>query len=173
MNSLTYRMLAALILSFAEPGDTDAVRRLLYNYKGVLNETFALVEVPNVLLAGFYHTLGRLQDQYASSDEIAFSSIIASTSPNSDPTCPPPAYAQEDHFEYQLNIICKAENVNQGDPYTLRLSTLLSNGQKAGNVVDELCCRTTLDRGQATALCETLCRGLAFTQGPPGMYKRR
>ena len=30
---------------------------------------------------------------------------------------------------------------------------------------------TTLDEGQAQALCENLCRGLAFTQGPPGTGK--
>lgn len=37
--------------------------------------------------------------------------------------------------------------------------------------LQELREKTTLDEGQAIALCENLNRGLAFTQGPPGTGK--
>ena len=70
--------------------------------------------------------------------------------------------------------------------------TLLQNSEKKGRValplrlpafrpgeqnqvqkrwLQELRENTTLDEGQAVALCENLNRGLAFTQGPPGTGK--
>ncbi|KAG8525794.1 uncharacterized protein KY384_000554 [Bacidia gigantensis] len=168
---LTIEYLAALVLSFAEPSDIDAVRRLLYNYKNVMNEKFVLVEVSGLLYAGFRHTLKRLQDQSASRDQIAFLSSIAPLTIGMDHPSSPPAYATEDHFEFQLNSICTTSGLKDGIPYALRPFALLSGGQSFKNTIDELCNRTTLDRGQAEALCETLCRGLAFTQGPPGTGK--
>ena len=63
---------AAIVLSFAEPENIESVRRLLYNRSGIMNEHFALVEIPGLLYAGFRHTLRRMQEQFAGEDALAF-----------------------------------------------------------------------------------------------------
>ena len=76
-----------------------------------------------------------------------------------------------DDFAFQLNSLCKNGNAATKDSLTLRPKELISDHKAKIIAIDNLCRETTLDRGQATALCENLCRGFAFTQGPPGTGK--
>ncbi|KAL9127763.1 MAG: hypothetical protein Q9217_003421 [Psora testacea] len=162
---------AAVVLSFAERGDIDSVRRILYNRCGILKERFVLVELPNTLYAGFCHTLRRMQDQSTGADKIAFLSSIAPSYPGTKPSVIPPVYAMEGGVTFQLECLRTKGSNGANTPVTFRPQDVLSGNQNVEKAVNVLCDMSTLDRGQATALCENLCRGLAFTQGPPGTGK--
>ena len=171
MRKLKLTASASAILSFADPTDTNAVRRLLYNAQGLLQESFVLVEIPNVLYAGFYWTLKQLQNQSKGDDNLAFSNTLAPPTPGVSPTVSPPQYATSQDYLFQLDSLRKPGAATSGAPLTLRTSDFLSDEGFRLGFIDKLCLETTLDRGQASALCESLCRGFAFTQGPPGTGK--
>ena len=163
---------ASAVLNFADPGEVDAVRRLLYNAQGLLQERFVLVEIPSALYAGFYWTLKQLQNQFKSEERLAFSSSIASSEAGSSPEVSPPVYTNIDGFAYQLDAL-RIKGVQTGtDSLTLKPMDLLAYHHAKENFVDNLCRQTALDRGQATALSENLCSGFAFTQGHPAQGKR-
>ena len=147
------------------------MRGLLYNSKGARQERFGLVELPNVLYVGFYWTLKDLQDKSASDKELAFITSIAPSTAESNPEVSIPEYATLDGFAFQLDSIRKRGDAPYTSPLTLRPKELVSDNEAKVIAIDKLCQETTLDRGQATALCENLCRGFAFTQGPPGTGK--
>ena len=162
---------ASAILTFADPSNVDVVRRILYNAQGLLEERFILVELPNTLYAGFYWTLKQLQKQSQNEERLAFLSLIAPWVPGESPEVSPPKYASADGFAYQLDVLRQQDRCGGSDSLTLRPKDLLKDKQVRDTCIESLCSETTLDRGQATALCDTLCRGLAFTQGPPGTGK--
>lgn len=151
--------------------DVVAVRRLLYNSQGLLKETFALVEIPNSLYAGFYWTLNRLQLQSASDQRLPFSDTIASASENASPTVSLPEYILDSNFCFQLGVLAKGGTVGATSHLTMKPADLVADHIATERMVKVLCQETTLDKGQAKALCESLCRTLAFTQGPPGTGK--
>lgn len=134
-------------------------------------EKFVMVELPSVLYVGFYWTLKDLQNKSASEKQLAFISSIAPSTAGSSPEVSMPEYATRDDFVFQLNSLCKNGDTAVGSSLTLRPGEVMSDYQAKNNAIDDLCRETTLDRGQATALCENLCRGFAFTQGPPGTGK--
>lgn len=79
--TLLIEQTAAAIMNLAEPGDTDASRRLLY-YKGsILKGRFSLAEIPGTLYPSFSHTLRRLQDQFVSDEDFAFQSFVVCSEP--------------------------------------------------------------------------------------------
>lgn len=158
-------------MSLANTSDTDAVRRLLYNSKGAAREQFGLVELPNVLYVGFYWTLTELQNKSASGKDLAFIESIAPFRAGSSLEVSVPEYTKDDKFAFQLDSLRKKGDAPFKKSLTLRPRELLSDKEAKGITIDEVCQETTLDRGQATALCENLCRGFAFTQGPPGTGK--
>ena len=162
---------ASVILTFADPSDVDAVRRILYNAQGILQDKFILVELPNTLYAGFYWTLKQLQSQSQNEEHLAFLSLISPWVPGESPKVSPPKYSSVDGFTYQLDVLRQKGSPERSDSLTLRPNDLLADKQVRDAFIETLCCETTLDRGQAIALCDTLCRGLAFTQGPPGTGK--
>ena len=162
---------ASAILTFADPSDVDAVRRILYNAQGLLQERFILVELPNTLYAGFYWTLKQLQNQSRNQESLAFLSLIAPWVPGESPEVSPPEYASVDGFTYQLDVLRQKDCPRRSDSLILKPKDVLADKQVRDTCIETLCSETTLDRGQATALCDTLCRGLAFTQGPPGTGK--
>ena len=162
---------ASAILTFADPADVDGVRRLLYNAQGLLQERFILVELPSTLYAGFYWTLKQLQNQSQNEERLAFLPLISPWVPGQSPEVSPPEYTSVDGFAYQLDVLRQNRNPERSDSLTLRPNDLLADKQVRDAYIETLCSETTLDRGQATALCDTLCRGLAFTQGPPGTGK--
>ncbi|KAL9102197.1 MAG: hypothetical protein Q9163_002622 [Psora crenata] len=147
---------------------TEAMRRRTGND---LRERFVLVELPNALYASFYHTLRRMQDQSRGDNEIAFLSCIAPSSPDASPSIIPPDYAEGREFAFQLDCLRPKAAKRADTPVTIRPQDVLFGDRDLEEAIDQLCDTTTLDRGQATALCENLCRGLAFTQGPPGTGK--
>lgn len=147
------------------------MRRLLYNSKGTRQERFVLVELPNVLYVGFYWTLKDLQEKSASEKDLAFIASIAPTTAGSSPEVSIPEYATADDFAFQLSSLRKKGDVAITSSLTLKPKEVISDREARDNTIDNLCQQTTLDRGQATALCENLCRDLAFTQGPPGTGK--
>ena len=144
---------------------------MLYNSQGLLQERFVLVEIPNALYAGFYWTLSQLQKQSESKEPIAFLSSIAPSIAGTSPQVSAPKYTALDGFTFQLNSLRSTRHIDGIHPMTLKPSEILSNEELRDHSVDALCQDTTLDRGQATAMCENLCRGFAFTQGPPGTGK--
>ena len=154
---------ASVVLTFADPGDVDAVRRLLYNAQGLLQERFVLVEIPSALYAGFYWTLKQLQNQFKSEERLAFLSSIASSGAGASPEVSSPVYTNNDGFAYQLDAL-RIKGAQAGtDSFTLKPMDLLAYHQAKENFIDSLCRQTTLG--------ENLCRGFAFTQGPPGTGK--
>ena len=158
-------------MTFADPSNVDVVRRILYNAQGLLEERFILVELPNTLYAGFYWTLKHLQKQSQNEEHLAFLPLISPWVPGQSPEVSPPKYATMDGFAYQLDVLCPISSSEKDDSLVLRPNDLLADRQVRDACIESLCSETTLDRGQAIALCDTLCRGLAFTQGPPGTGK--
>ena len=151
--------------------DSFAVRRLLYNTQGFLKEKFALVELPGALYAGFRWTLQELQLQSSSAQRLAFESTIAPSSATDSPRLSPPDYSTQDDFVFDLAILRKDPRHSNGPPLTFKPANILSDQDSYQQMLDQVRDQTTLDEGQATALCESLCRSLAFTQGPPGTGK--
>lgn len=161
---------ASAVLSFGDKKDVDAVRRMLYNYQGLLQEQFVLVDIPNALYAGFFWTLKNLQSQSQSDQQIAFLPSIGPSTAGTSPELSVPDYTKAPDFQYKLDVLRKDEFSGRS-ALTLRPQDFLSNDQLQSQFIETLCQETTLDHGQAYALCENLCRGLAFTQGPPGTGK--
>ena len=129
------------------------------------------MELPNVLYVGFYWTLTELQNKSASGKDLAFIESIAPFRAGSSPEVSIPEYTKDDNFAFQLDRLRKKGEAPFKRSLTLKPRDLLSDNGAKIVAIDELCQETTLDRGQATALCENLCRGFAFTQGPPGTGK--
>lgn len=144
---------------------------MLHNQQGLLNERFVLVEVPNVLYAGFSWTLKNLQARSESNQQIAFVSTIAPLSAGASPEVSLPKYTKADGFEYRLDVLRKESTFKAQSPLSLRPKEIISDEKLPSQLVERLCQETTLDRGQAHALCDSLCRDFAFTQGPPGTGK--
>ncbi|KAL8943406.1 MAG: hypothetical protein Q9211_000995 [Gyalolechia sp. 1 TL-2023] len=163
---------ASVVASFADPSDTDTMRQALYALKQPdRNEKFVIVEFPKVLVAGFYWILKHLQFLSISKNTTAFSDIIAPPDPQTELLIPPPTYSGVEKSTFDLSILqdaCHRDNCStlKAEPHFLNAGL---TEQKA--LVEDICSTTTLDPGQATALCENLSRGLAFTQGPPGTGK--
>lgn len=162
---------ASVILSFADRANCDGVRRILYNSQGQFHEKFALVEIPSALYAGFFWTLKSLQNQSKGDEEIAFLSTIAPSVVGTSPEVSLPKYTSAEGFEFQLDGLRKGNASEGQSPLRLRPGDLISNNNSKDSFVRTLCQETTLDHGQAEALCENLCRELAFTLGPPGSGK--
>jgi hypothetical protein len=137
----------------------------------LLQEKFVLVEIPSALYAGFYWTLKQLQNQSRSEESLAFESSIAPSEAGASPEVSPPAYTNEDGFAYQLDALRTKGAKIEAHSLTLKPIDISADYQAKTTFVDSLCRQTTLDRGQATALSENLCRGFAFSQGPPGSGK--
>ncbi len=146
------------------------MRRVLYNMQGLLSEKFILVEFPKSLVAGFFFCLKQLQEMSGHEDGFAFSSLIAPSPTSSSPTSSPPKYATEDSFAFKCDVLQCRDHPETLSPLALKpgLMTTDENRKEFIKILRE---KTSLDDGQATALCENLCRGLAFTQGPPGTGK--
>ena len=72
---------------------------------------------------------------------------------------------------YNLDPIRKKADRPQGDRLTLDTTACFQEGRVLPSILQAIERETTLDQGQAQALCDTLCRRLAFTQGPPGTGK--
>lgn len=163
---------ASCVVALADPSDLSAARRLLYNKHGLLSEQFVLVDMPSILYPGFSWCLERLKMISGSNDQMAFSSLIAPDPlSTSDKFNEPPLYCATKNLTYDLSVLRRRDIVGSTEPLTLKPHMHLQDEQAKQSLLDTLRRETTLDEGQALALCENLCRGLAFTQGPPGTGK--
>lgn len=158
----------AVLLSFADPSDVASVRRTAYYMKGLIKASFVLVDLPKVLLTGFWYHLKRLQ-KFADDPNFVFASQIAPTKPLKSKAIGPPAYASEKKFEYNLAGIQSERQT--GSTFTMHPMHLDTTDDESQATLENLKSKTTLDQGQALALYESLSRELAMTQGPPGTGK--
>ncbi|KAI1483737.1 P-loop containing nucleoside triphosphate hydrolase protein [Daldinia eschscholtzii] len=144
-------------LNLAEPKEVDLKIMLSASQS---NEPVrrSLVEFPGVLLPSFKPTLSALQQVFKTLD-LPFAEFLA---PRSDGLTEldilPPLYASKPEFYF--NLACLTN-----DGKDLRFSPRDSTNP------EELCRRSSLDEGQATALLNSLKRNLALIQGPPGTGK--
>lgn len=139
--------------------------------QGLLSEKFILVEFPGVLPAGFSFCLKQLQELSKKEESFAFSSLIAPSTASSSPVSSPPKYTTEDCFTFNCNVLRSTERLEKFPGLSLKPNMVTKDERHQKEFVEALGQTTTLDGGQAAALCENLCRGLAFTQGPPGTGK--
>ncbi|MCJ1377076.1 hypothetical protein MMC17_000166 [Xylographa soralifera] len=159
---------AAIQLSFADRHDIPSIRRCASYMHRLIKATFVLVDLPNVLLAGFALHLDRLQ-KLALDPNFAFSSQIAPREPSKVVPILPPKYATELNFRYNLQDL-RAEK-NDKATFTMQPTQHTSNNDESQSTIKAILARTSLDQGQAVALYENLNRGLGMTQGPPGTGK--
>ncbi|KAL8985533.1 MAG: hypothetical protein Q9205_000792 [Flavoplaca limonia] len=163
---------ASVVASFVESSDTDTIRRTLCGLKGLLDkEKFIIVEFPKVLVAGFYWILKHLQFLSSTNAEIAFSNLIAPLSSSHLEQIAPPAYTDCSTSSFDLGILQGAAPSDGRTSLHIDPGYMSLKPEQQQMIIGSVCSTTTLDHGQATALCENLSRGLAFTQGPPGTGK--
>ncbi|KAL8673878.1 MAG: hypothetical protein Q9168_001698 [Polycauliona sp. 1 TL-2023] len=163
---------ASVVASFVEPSDTSTMRRTLCGLKGLFQkEKFVIVEFPKVLVAGFYWILKHLQFLSGTNAEIAFSNLIASSDASRVEQMTAPMYEDCGTTSFDLGILQDATTMDGPSSLHIDLGYLMLESAKQEAIIEKVCSTTTLDHGQATALCENLSRGLAFTQGPPGTGK--
>lgn len=142
-----------------------AMRRLFANTEGAISEKLILVAFPGIILAGFYFVLQQLQNLSSDHDEIAFLEFITSNTEKSSPVLLPPKYAMSEGFTFNCDVLKNGGADSNSTPLLLNPSMASADGRVKETFIKSLGLATTLDQGQATALCESLCRGLAFTQG--------
>ena len=100
-----------------------------------------------------------------------FSDLIAPETIGSSSANGPPQYEFAEGNGYNLDTIRKISDGLPADRLTLEADKCYQSERVLPSVLRNIERATTLDEGQAQALCENLCRGLAFTQGPPGTGK--
>ena len=167
-----HHLRASVVASFVEPSDTNTIRQTLYGLQGLLNkEKHIIVEFPKVLVAGFYWILKRLQFLSSSNAEIAFSDLIAPSRTRRTESIAAPAYSNSSSSSFDLSVLQGFEKLDTHNSLQIEPNFMALEPAKQRTVIEDVCSTTTLDHGQATALCENLSRGLAFTQGPPGTGK--
>ena len=105
-----------------------------------------MVEFPHALLPSFLPILQRM----TKTGDLPFSELLApSSQPTSPIYIPPPVYAQEPGFQFDLNRITKGnQNLTLSPNESFDIDTLRNS--------------STLDDAQATALVEALSRRLAL-----------
>lgn len=157
--------IASVTLTLAEPSNMAAMRRLFAITQGVISEDLILVAFPGVILAGFYYVLQQLQNLASNNDEIAFSEFITPAMEKGKAVLLPPKYAMSEGFTYKCDVLKSDPTLSGQNVLSLSPSMAIADGEIKESFISRLGLATTLDPGQATALCENLCRGLAFTQG--------
>ena len=118
----------------------------------------SLVEFPGVLLPSFRPTLQALQ-QMSRDTELPFAEFLAPPPLRErDLYVPPPPYALREEFRFDLSCFLTDGGY-----------LILSPGKRFDH--QALLRGSTLDKAQAAALVDALCRSLALIQGPLGTGK--
>ena len=151
----------------ADKEDIVSVRRCGYYLQGLLSGTFALVELPNVLLPSFASHLERLQ-RLLDTPDFAFASHIAPPAAITPEANQAPVYTRSEGFEFDMTCLQDSATGKDGTCLKIRSTQHIQGGSPEEPLLAALKDQTTLDAGQALALVENLNRGLAFTMGPPG-----
>lgn len=128
------------------------------------------MEFPNTLLAGLQWCLERLRRLSGTSKDFAFASQLAGDLDNINSLNPPPEYALENGYAFNLRSLRSNASDELESPLKFNPLTYTETNNKEA-MLQEIRAQTTMDDGQAAALCESLSRRLAFTQGPPGTGK--
>ena len=162
---------ASCLLALADPNDLASLRRLLLNHRKILSERFVLVDFPKVLLPGFSWCLERLKSISRPEYDMPFSELIAPDKYGTPMVNRCPQYSSTEDNVYDLAPIRKQTIDTLAKKLTLDTSKCFQNEEVLPSVLKSIQHETTLDEGQAQALCDSLCRELAFTQGPPGTGK--
>ncbi|KAL9613848.1 MAG: hypothetical protein Q9167_001646 [Letrouitia subvulpina] len=163
---------ASVWLTFAEPSDTDTIRKLLYSFQGLSSpESFLLVEFPKLLYAGFSWALKHLQNLKSKDTAIAFSELIAPSHLSSRREIPAPQYTQSEHFAFNLSVIQNKKPSHGFFTAKFNPQQTAQCPESTENLVETVKSTTTLDDGQAVALCNSLLRSFSFVKGPPGTGK--
>ncbi|KAL8716335.1 MAG: hypothetical protein Q9220_000240 [cf. Caloplaca sp. 1 TL-2023] len=164
---------ASVVVSFVDPLDTDAVRRTLHGLKSLppTEERYTLVEFPGVLVAGFYWILKHLQILSRTGASIPFSHLISPSPALPNQYVGPPAYSNLHGTAFSFDVLQDCQQPRECPALECKpqFTELLPADQEV--LVRDVCSATTLDQGQAKALCENLSQELTFTQGPPGTGK--
>ena len=171
MKAITNKRVASCLLALADPNDVASLRRLILNHRGVFSERFVLVDFPKVLLPGFAWCLERLKAMAEPNYNMPFSELIAPEVYGNHPISKPPQYSTNGETTYRLDPIRRPSDIGYAHNLTLDTSTCFLDGKVLSPILGAVEQETTLDGGQAEALCESLSRELAFTQGPPGTGK--
>jgi hypothetical protein len=159
---------ASVQLSFADRSDSLGVRRCVHYTQGLLQGTFVLVDLPNLLLNSFVHCLKRLQ-KFAVTPAFAFSKYLTPSGSSNCVTFPPPAYASASGYEFNLGDI-RAQKKDSA-PIRLQPRKSATTEEEVYATLELLKTQTTLDQGQAVAFYDSLSQALAMTIGPPGTGK--
>ncbi|KAI4208324.1 MAG: hypothetical protein LQ348_000248 [Seirophora lacunosa] len=163
---------ASVVASFADPQDIDAARQALHGLKDYgPKQKFVIVELPNVLVAGYYWILKHLQHLSSSNANISFSDFVAPSKAQSNLPVELPAYDGAEAPFFDLSALQDPGKKGMDLAPKVRSDFLELASTDRNALIEDICSATTLDQGQAAALCENLSRGLAFTQGPPGTGK--
>lgn len=127
-----------------------------------------LVEFPSVLLATFVPILENLQSMQRAG-RLPFQSWMLPNTIGEGEQQPlgcqirPPLYARTPDFRFSLASILTSPSND--------LVICPTTSVSSGITVDEVEARTSLDRGQCSALIAALTREFTFIQGPPGCSK--
>ncbi|KAL9619933.1 MAG: hypothetical protein Q9160_005490 [Pyrenula sp. 1 TL-2023] len=157
---------AAVQVSFAMKDNREDLLYILRHLQDPDLAQFALIEFPGALYAGFYWHLKKLQ--HLRGTDIAFSSTIAPyPSLMSKKRDVPkhlllPCYMLRGQYEVDLTPIT---NLDIKVP-----PQAMQKGSREGTL-QRLRDNSSLDDGQAVALCDALTNEIAFVQGPPGTGK--
>ncbi|KAL8954165.1 MAG: hypothetical protein Q9222_000049 [Ikaeria aurantiellina] len=164
---------ASVVVSFVDPLDTDAVRMTLHSLKSIsrTKEKYVLVEFPRVLVAGFYWILKHLQFLSRSDATIPFSQLISPSPALPDHHVGPPKYSCSHCTAFTFDVLQDPEQPRGCLALGLEPQFTKKDPVDQELFIRDVCSTTTLDQGQARALCEILSQELAFTQGPPGTGK--
>ena len=161
---------AAIQLCFVRSAKFQDVHGILRYAREIATAQFVLVEFPKVLYEGFYHTLKRLQEM--ESEDVAFSHYLAPrmriaqiqasiantlAGIRQQYSILPPAYAQLPNHNFNMSCLSTAGTQTSSVGHDLSLQYLNQH--------------TSLDDGQARALCDALQREMSYTSGPPGTGK--
>ncbi|KAK4996795.1 hypothetical protein LTR66_003664 [Elasticomyces elasticus] len=147
--------------ALARPVSTDpgTQRQILEWYMG--SGRLSLVEFPGVLLPAFHSTLLALQNMTETLDMPFAEIIVPKTQPEAGPVLTqPPRYASRPGFKFDLSCLMTTAHTDKielscHEPFD---HSILTSG-------------SSLDKAQATAVVNSLIRGLALIQGPPGTGK--
>ncbi|KAF2713860.1 P-loop containing nucleoside triphosphate hydrolase protein [Pleomassaria siparia CBS 279.74] len=148
---------AIITVTLAETKDIPRIMDYFSNRESSWNLT--LLEFPKVLLEAFRPTLTALQGMITEGN-LPFEDLLASSQSETEVAdIPPPSYAQQRDFKYDLS--CLVEGGHEA----------LSLNLKDEFETKELVNRSTLDKKQTEALIHALSRQFALCQGPPGTGK--
>lgn len=157
---------AAVQVSFAMKDKQEDLLHIVRNVQDPNLARFGLIEFPGALYAGFYWHLRKLQQLRGT--DIAFSSTIApySIPVSKNREVPPhlllPGYMLHGRYEVDLTPITNRDI--KVPPQAME------KGSREGTM-QLLRDYSSLDDGQAAALCDALTNKIAFVQGPPGTGK--